>query len=136
MTAASATAITADELIDLQASIDDAYAANASWMLHKNVLTYIRKLKDSNGQYLWQPGLRAAEPDLLLGQTVRRNTYLDSAITTAKKTVFNGDFSKIKFREDIVEGLEHAPQAFIGLLEGKNFGKLVVKVAPDAASNA
>ncbi|QJQ07407.1 NADP-dependent oxidoreductase [Undibacterium piscinae] len=43
---------------------------------------------------------------------------------------------KIKFREDIVEGLEHAPQAFIGLLEGKNFGKLVVKVAPDAASNA
>jgi NADPH-dependent curcumin reductase CurA len=35
---------------------------------------------------------------------------------------------KIKFREDIVNGLEKAPQAFIGLLEGKNFGKLVVKV--------
>jgi NADPH-dependent curcumin reductase len=36
---------------------------------------------------------------------------------------------KIKFREDIVDGLENAPQAFIGLLEGKNFGKLVVRVA-------
>jgi NADPH-dependent curcumin reductase CurA len=36
---------------------------------------------------------------------------------------------KVKFREDIVEGLEHAPQAFIGLLEGRNFGKLVVRVA-------
>jgi NADPH-dependent curcumin reductase CurA len=36
---------------------------------------------------------------------------------------------KIKFREDIVEGLENAPQAFIGLLEGKNFGKLIVRVA-------
>lgn len=36
---------------------------------------------------------------------------------------------KVKLREDVVEGLEHAPQAFIGLLEGKNFGKLVVKVA-------
>ena len=36
---------------------------------------------------------------------------------------------KVKFREDVVEGLENAPQAFIGLLEGKNFGKLVVKVA-------
>lgn len=36
---------------------------------------------------------------------------------------------KVKFREDIVEGLENAPQAFIGLLEGKNFGKLVVKVS-------
>ena len=38
---------------------------------------------------------------------------------------------KIKFREDIVEGLGNAPQAFIGLLEGKNFGKLVVHVAHD-----
>jgi len=38
---------------------------------------------------------------------------------------------KVKFREDIVEGLENAPQAFIGLLEGKNFGKLVVKVGKE-----
>jgi NADPH-dependent curcumin reductase CurA len=36
---------------------------------------------------------------------------------------------KIKFREDVVEGLEHAPEAFIGLLEGRNFGKLVVHVS-------
>ncbi|BEN40518.1 NADP-dependent oxidoreductase [Serratia nevei] len=36
---------------------------------------------------------------------------------------------KIKFREDIVDGLEQAPQAFIGLLQGKNFGKLVIRVA-------
>jgi NADPH-dependent curcumin reductase CurA len=38
---------------------------------------------------------------------------------------------KIKLREDIVDGLENAPQAFIGLLEGKNFGKLVIRVAQD-----
>lgn len=38
---------------------------------------------------------------------------------------------KVKFREDVVEGLENAPQAFIGLLEGRNFGKLVVRVAQD-----
>ncbi|HJW79386.1 MAG: NADP-dependent oxidoreductase [Microvirga sp.] len=36
---------------------------------------------------------------------------------------------KIKYREDVVEGLDNAPQAFIGLLKGKNFGKLVVRVA-------
>jgi NADPH-dependent curcumin reductase CurA len=36
---------------------------------------------------------------------------------------------RIRFREDIVDGLENAPQAFIGLLEGKNFGKLVIQVA-------
>ena len=38
---------------------------------------------------------------------------------------------KIKFREDIVDGLENAPQAFIGLLEGKNFGKLVIRVGDE-----
>ncbi|MFJ2446592.1 NADP-dependent oxidoreductase [Pseudomonas sp. NPDC087626] len=38
---------------------------------------------------------------------------------------------KVKFREDVVEGLEQAPEAFIGLLEGRNFGKLVVRVAKD-----
>jgi NADPH-dependent curcumin reductase CurA len=38
---------------------------------------------------------------------------------------------RIKFREDIVEGLDQAPEAFIGLLNGKNFGKLMVRVSPD-----
>ncbi|MDT3249850.1 NADP-dependent oxidoreductase [Serratia sp. root2] len=38
---------------------------------------------------------------------------------------------KIKFREDVVDGLENAPQAFIGLLQGKNFGKLVIRVADE-----
>ena len=37
---------------------------------------------------------------------------------------------KINYREDLVQGLENAPQAFIGLLEGKNFGKLVIQVGP------
>lgn len=41
---------------------------------------------------------------------------------------------KIKFREDIVDGLENAPQACRGLLEGKNFGKLMVRVAKDGSS--
>jgi len=36
---------------------------------------------------------------------------------------------KIKYREDVVQGLENAPQAFMGMLEGKNFGKLVVQIA-------
>jgi NADPH-dependent curcumin reductase CurA len=38
---------------------------------------------------------------------------------------------RIKFREDIVDGLDNAPDAFIGLLHGKNFGKLMVRVSPD-----
>jgi NADPH-dependent curcumin reductase CurA len=38
---------------------------------------------------------------------------------------------ELRYREDIVEGLDNAPQAFIGLLEGRNFGKLLVQVSPD-----
>ncbi|WP_113626383.1 NADP-dependent oxidoreductase [Pectobacterium peruviense] len=39
---------------------------------------------------------------------------------------------KIKYREEIVDGLENAPEAFIGLLHGRNFGKLVIRIGPDA----
>jgi len=42
------------------------------------------------------------------------------------------DAGKIKYREDIVDGLENAPEALIGLLQGKNFGKLVIRVSPDS----
>ncbi len=38
---------------------------------------------------------------------------------------------RIKFREDIVDGLDNAPHAFIGLLEGRNFGKLMIRVSND-----
>jgi len=38
---------------------------------------------------------------------------------------------KLKYKEDVVEGLENAPHAFIGLLQGKNFGKLIVKVSDE-----
>jgi NADPH-dependent curcumin reductase CurA len=38
---------------------------------------------------------------------------------------------RLRYREDVVAGLENAPAAFIGLLEGKNFGKLIVKVGED-----
>jgi Putative NADP-dependent oxidoreductases len=40
---------------------------------------------------------------------------------------------RIKFREDIVDGLENAPSAFLGLLEGRNFGKLIVRVAVEGS---
>jgi NADPH-dependent curcumin reductase CurA len=41
---------------------------------------------------------------------------------------------KIKYREDIVIGLENAPEAFMGLLQGKNFGKLAIQVSAEAGA--
>ena len=43
---------------------------------------------------------------------------------------------KLRYREDVVDGLEQAPEALIGLLRGRNFGKSLVRVAPDAGQVA
>ena len=43
---------------------------------------------------------------------------------------------ELKYREDIVDGLDRAPEAFIGLLQGRNFGKLVVRLAEDPTQRA
>ena len=42
---------------------------------------------------------------------------------------------KVKYREDVVQGLEKAPRAFLGLFRGENFGKLIVKVGDDPTAN-
>ena len=54
----------------------------------------------------------------------------EEALTQLSNWVKEG---KIRYREDIVDGLENAPEAFMGLLEGKNFGKLVVRVSDEPA---
>lgn len=64
ITAASATAITADELIDLFYSLKAPYRRNAVWLLNDSTIKAVRKLKDGSGQYLWQPSLTAGTPDI------------------------------------------------------------------------
>ena len=76
VTASSATAITADELIDLFYSLKAPYRRNAVWVLNDSTIKAIRKLKDNQGQYLWQPSLTAGAPDLLLGKPVRTSAYI------------------------------------------------------------
>ena len=59
VTAASATAVTADELMDLYYSLKSPYRKKSVWVLNDSTIKAIRKLKDNNGQYLWQPSLTA-----------------------------------------------------------------------------
>ena len=92
ITAASSTAITADELIDLFYSLKSPYRRNAVWVLNDSTIKAIRKLKDSNGQYLWQPSLTAGTPDTILGRPVRTSAYMP-AIAASAKTIAFGDFS-------------------------------------------
>lgn len=92
VTAASATAITADEIIDLFYSLKAPYRKNAVWILNDATIKAIRKLKDNNGNYLWQPSLNAGTPDTILGRPVYTSSYVPT-IAAGAKTIAFGDFS-------------------------------------------
>lgn len=92
VTTASATAITADEIINLIYSLKRPYRKNAKFMCNDQTLAAIRKLKDSTGQYLWQPSLQAGEPDRILGYAVMTSPYFPT-IAGGKAAMAFGDFS-------------------------------------------
>ena len=91
ITTAGATDIKADELIDLTYSLKEGYKKNAIFVLSSATLAGIRKLKDGNGVYMWQPSLQAGQPDRLLGFPVYVSQYAP-AIAAGAYTVAFGDF--------------------------------------------
>lgn len=90
-TAASASAFTADEIIDLWGSLDEDYAMDATWMMNRNTLVKLMKLKDSNGDYLVSKGLNGA-PSTLLGRPIVLNKNMPDIGVNAKPISF-GDMS-------------------------------------------
>ena len=101
-TAASATAITADEVLDLIYSIDPAYRNKESFglMAHNNVISAIRALGigSSNDFPIFIPSMEAGQPDKLFGHNIYYNNDMESSIATGKKTLLAADFSKFVVR--------------------------------------
>ncbi|NLI41499.1 MAG: phage major capsid protein [Caldisericales bacterium] len=92
ITTASATAITIDEIMDLFYSLKSPYRKNAVFVTNDATVKSIRKLKDGNGQYLWQPSVTAGQPDTILNRPLKTSTYVPG-IAAAAKTIAFGDFS-------------------------------------------
>lgn len=101
VTAASATAVTADELIDLQEAIIDYYQAGAMWIMNRTTRGTIRKLKDGNGRYLLQDDITAPFGKVLLGKPVYTSDNMPE-MAAGNTSIFYGDFSGLatKFAED------------------------------------
>jgi HK97 family phage major capsid protein len=100
-TAAAVAAVTADEIIDLLHSVDPAYRSSPSTaiMMNDSTLAAVRKLKDGNGNYLWQMGnYQAGVPQNILGYNVVVNQAMDS-LAAAKKVMLFGDMSKFYVRK-------------------------------------
>lgn len=89
--AASATAITADELIDLQHVLKRKFRKNATWLMNDATVKLIRKLKGNDGQYLWQPGLKEGQPDTLLARPLQTSDEMPLA-AAGKQAIAYGDF--------------------------------------------
>lgn len=101
-TAASATAITANELIELQAQVPDVYQANACWIMAPATRTAIRELKDNMQRYLLQDDISLPFGKSLLGKPVYISDNMP-ALATGNMSVVYGDLSglAVKFSEDI-----------------------------------
>ncbi len=90
-TAASATAITSDELIDLQHALKRKFRKNATWLMNDATVKLIRKLKTTDGQYIWQPGLKEGQPDTLLSRPLVTSDEMPLP-TASNKAIAYGDF--------------------------------------------
>ena len=102
VTTAAATAITADDLIDLQGSIKDMFQQNAIWIMNSKTRTAIRKLKDEVGRYLLQDDVSAAFGKTLLGKDVYVSDNMPEMEADAI-AVYYGDMRGLatKFSEDM-----------------------------------
>lgn len=82
-----------DNLHDLVGRLKNAYLQNARWITRRSVITLIRKFKDGQGQYLWQPGLTAGQPETILGYPVSRMEDTPAVAANSYSMAF-GDFKQ------------------------------------------
>ena len=97
---ASATAFTADEILDLISSVDPAYRADPSFGLMANeaVWSVLKKLKATSGEYLWQRSLQDGTPDRFDGWPIWTNQHMSGTIAAAEKVLLAGALRKYKIR--------------------------------------
>lgn len=89
---------TFDNLINLVYSVNEEYRLNAQWLMRDATAAAIRKLKDSDGQYLWQPSQQVGTPDRLLGFEVVTDPNVAATGVNANSVAF-GDFSTFYIRD-------------------------------------
>jgi len=87
-----------DGLVELYHSIIPQYRPRASWVMHDQTIKLVRKLKDTTGQFLWQPALVAGQPDTLLGRPVYPDPHMP-LISASTSPIAFGDFKGYFIRD-------------------------------------
>ncbi|HEP7922842.1 TPA: phage major capsid protein [Pseudomonas aeruginosa] len=89
----NAGAFSGDNLIDLVQAVKAGYRRAGTWMMNNLTVAYVRKLKDSEGNYLWRPGLEVGQPSSLLGYGITENEDMPDIAADANALAF-GDFKR------------------------------------------
>lgn len=94
-------AIKSDDMLDLVYALKRPYRKKASFIMNDKTLSSLRKLKDNNGAYIWQPSYQAGEPDRVLGYAVHTSAYApEDAIAFGDYKYYNiGDRGTRSFSE-------------------------------------
>ena len=92
--AAATTTIVTDDLINCKYNVKGQYMRNASWSMHRDLCKIVAKLKDSDGQYIWQPSTQLGQPDKLIGAPVYMSEYAPNTFTATKYVAVYGDFKQ------------------------------------------
>ena len=94
-------ALKSDDILDLIYKLKRPYRKNASFIMNDATLAQIRKLKDNNGQYLWQPSYQTNEPDKILGYNIRTSAFAPTdAIAFGDYKYYNiGDRGSRSFKQ-------------------------------------
>lgn len=126
--------LTADEIINLIYSLNRPYRKNAKFIMHDSSLSVIRKLKDNNGAYMWQPSTQAGEPDKLMGYDILTSPYAPQ-IEKGKSAIAFGDFSYYNIGDRGVRAFQELKELFadngmVGfVMKERVDGKLILKEA-------
>ena len=124
----------ADELISLVYALKRPYRKNAAFLVNDQTLASIRKLKDNNGAYLWQPSYQMGEPDRLLGYPVHTSAYMPVA-AAGKIALAFGDYAYYNIGDRGTRSLQELKELFAGngmvayLMKERVDGKLVLAEA-------
>lgn len=89
----TSTDFTFDGLIDAKDKVRSEYWPNCSWLFNQQSMKRIRKLKDGEGRYIWEPSVKAGDPDVILDRPYKMSDYVPSTFTSGLYVGMFGDFS-------------------------------------------
>ena len=113
LTLTSTTNITCDNIIELVHSLKSPYRRNAVFLMNDSTISMLRKLKDTNGAYLWQPSLQAGQPDRLLGYPLYTSPYVPTVAAEALPIAF-GDFSNYWIADRMGRSVQRLNELYAG----------------------